>query len=184
VHWGQWLLVLVVGLALTLSGSLVHAGEPPTQDTEQDAATSSTGPGVEYSFYQPEYAGGDYYYYAAYLGLWSTGQFKLILRGEEQYRGAVYQCDRVWVLILYGDHYTASNGQVTYPGTGTYDVTDTCTPSLNQHQRVTQTWTWAYRLYKDSQTAYEFINKAYAFPYNDFVFRRCIPGTNCQQHVK
>jgi len=183
MHGGRRLPVLLVGLTLLLGGSLGYAGELTTQDTEQDATTSSPGPSVEYSFYQPYYA-GNYYYYAAYLGLWSTGQFKLILRGEEQYQGAVYECDRVWVLILYGDHYTASNGQVTYPGRGTYDVTDTCTPALNQHQRVTQTRTWAYRLYKDSKTAYEFINKAYAFPYNDFVFFKCIPGTNCQQHYQ
>jgi hypothetical protein len=184
-HGGRWLPVLLVGLALTLGGSLGHAGEPLALDTEYSAApSSSTGPSVEYSFYQPAYVGGTYYYWAAYLGLWSTGQFKLIMRTEVQYPGAVYQCDRVDVLILYGNHYTNSNGHLTFPGSGTDALTDNCTPSLNQQHAVTETLDWAYTAYNGSPTALLMTNAADAPPFNRWVLLKCIPGTNCQQHYK
>jgi hypothetical protein len=41
---------------------------------------------------------------------------------------------------------------------------------------------WSYRPYQHSRTALEFGRRTYDYPFNDFVFFKCVPGTNCHQH--
>ena len=136
----------------------------------------------EYSFYQPmEYSQGAYYW-SAYLRLYSTGQFDLWLRSEQTYPGAVGQCDQVRLFTSHGKRYTARRGRISFPGLAVYDVTDDCTPSNDLRRSGPNTFTWSYRLYRGSRTALEFGNRSYDLPFNDFVFRKCIPNTNCQQH--
>jgi hypothetical protein len=75
-----------------------------------------------------------------------------------------------------------SRGRVTLPGSAVYDVTDDCTPSNDLHRSGLDTMTWSYRSYRQSRTALEFANRQYDYPFNDFVFFKCVPNTNCQRH--
>jgi hypothetical protein len=138
----------------------------------------------EYAFYQPRQYSQGAYYWSAYLRLWSTGQFNLWLRREQTYPGALGQCDKVELYALNGQKYTASSSRVTFPGSATYDVKDNCTPSQNMHRSGPDTMTWSYRQYQQSPTALEFANRSYELPFNDFVFSKCVPNTNCQQRYK
>jgi hypothetical protein len=136
----------------------------------------------EYSFYQPrEYSQGAYYW-SAYLRLWSTGQFVLWLRTEQTYPGGFGQCDQVQLYTSHGSRYRASTGRITFPGSAVYDVTDDCTPSNDLHRSGSNTLTWSYRFYRQSRTALEFGNRQYDYPFNDFVFFKCVPNTNCHRH--
>ena len=87
------------------------------------------------------------------------------------------------MLTLSGPHYSASSTRYTFTGTGFYDLTDNCQPSLNQHRAVSETLSWAYRPYHQSPTALEFISSQ-PYPFGDFVFFQCVLNTNCQQHYK
>jgi hypothetical protein len=137
---------------------------------------------TEYSFYQPtEYSQGAYYW-SAYLRLWSSGQFALWLRTEQTYPGGFGQCDQVRLYTSHGNRYTASKGRITFPGSAVYDVTDDCTPSNDLHRSGLNTLTWSYRPYRQSRTALEFGNRLYDYPFNDFVFFKCVPNTYCQRH--
>jgi hypothetical protein len=136
----------------------------------------------EYSFYQPtEYSQGAYYW-SAYLRLSSTGRFDLWLRSEETYPGALGQCDQVRLYTSHGKRYIMRGGRATFPGSAVYDVTDNCTPSNDLRRSGPDTMTWSYRPYHGSRTAMEFANRSYDLPFNDFVFEKCVPNTNCQQH--
>jgi hypothetical protein len=145
-------------------------------------ASSEAASYSEYSFYQPtEYSQGAYYW-SAYLRVWSTGRFALWLRAEQTYPGAFGQCDQVRLYMSHGRRYKLSRGRVTFPGSAVYDVTDDCTPSDDLHRSGPDTLTWSYRPYRNSRTALEFANRKYDLPFNDFVFVKCVPNTNCQRH--
>jgi hypothetical protein len=138
----------------------------------------------EYSFYQPtEYSQGAYYW-SAYLRLWSSGRFVLWLRAEQTYPGALGQCDQVRLYISHGRRYRLSKTRVRFPGYAVYDVTDDCTPSNDLRRSGPDTLTWSYRRYRHSRTAVEFRNRRYDLPFNDFVFFKCVPNTDCQQHYR
>jgi hypothetical protein len=136
----------------------------------------------EYSFYQPQEYSEGAYYWSAYLRLWSTGRFDLWLRTEQTYPGAFGQCDQVRLYMSHGKRYKVSRGRITFPGLAVYDVTDDCTSSSDVHRSGRDTLTWSYRRYQHSHTALEFANRKYDLPFNDFVFFKCVPGTNCQRH--
>jgi hypothetical protein len=149
------------------------------------AATPGEAAGYsEYYFYQPQQYSQGAYYWAAYLRLWSTGQFDLWEREEQTYHGALGQCDQVRLYTSHGNKYTASSNRITFPGSATYTVNDNCTPSQNLHKSGPDTMTWSYRQYQQSPTWLEFANKSYSLPFNDFVFKKCVPNTNCQQLYK
>jgi hypothetical protein len=142
-----------------------------------DAASYS-----EYSFYQPmEYSQGAYYW-SAYLRLTSAGRFDLWLRTEQTYPGALGQCDQVRLYISHGKRYRVGRRRVTFPGSAVYDVTDNCTPSNDLRRSGLETLTWSYRRYRHTRTALELRNRRYDLPFNDFVFFKCVPNTNCQRH--
>ena len=145
-------------------------------------ASSEAASYSEYSFYQPMAYSQGAYYWSAYLRLWSTGGFDLWLRTERTYPGALGQCDQVQLYISHGRRYRVSLGRVTFPGSAVYDVTDDCTPSNDLHRSGRNTLTWSYRPYRHSRTALEFGNRRYDLPFNDFVFLKCVPSTNCQRH--
>jgi hypothetical protein len=138
----------------------------------------------EYSFYQPrEYSQGAYYW-SAYLRLWSDRRFTLWLRTEQTYPGAVGQCDQVRLNISHGKRYTMRQGHARFPGSAVYDVNDNCTPSANLHRSGRDTLSWSYRPYRHSRTALEFAHRGYDLPFNDFVFFKCVPNTDCQRHYR
>jgi len=175
--------VLLVLLTLTLGGGWLRASDAASGGVVSPEATTATNaPIVEFSFYQPEYA-GDTFINFAYLALQSDGQFMLMLRDEEQYAGATHECDRVRLNMLSGR--LAGNGsQAIFSGSDVDDLTDDCTPSLNHHRTGPATFSWSVRPVNQSGTALEFANQAYPKPWRDFVFRKCIPNTRCQQHYQ
>jgi hypothetical protein len=136
----------------------------------------------EYSFYQPRQYSQGAYYWSAYLRLSSTGHFTLWLRSEQTYPGAVGQCDQVRLYMSHGKRYRRSKRRFTFPGHAVYDVTDDCTPSYDLSRSGPDTLTWSYRRHRRSRTALEFRNSKYDLPFNDFVFLKCVPNTDCQRH--
>jgi hypothetical protein len=145
-------------------------------------ASSQAATFSEYSFYQPRQYSQGAYYWSAYLRLWSSGRFDLWLRTEQTYPGSAGQCDQVRLYMSHGKRYTVNGGRVTFTGSAVYDVTDNCTPSNDLHRSSLDTLTWSYRSYRHSRTALEFANPRYDLPFNDFVFFKCVPNTNCQRH--
>src|SRR5262245_8094232 len=130
---GQRLTVLLVWLTLLLCVGGREAIE----------AAVAPSPIAEYGFYQAQYT-GNYYYWAAYVGLWADGTFTFILRQEQQYAGGTYECDQVELNTLSGQ-YGLNGSQVTFPGADVDDLTDTCNPALNHHRSGPTTFTWSVR---------------------------------------
>jgi hypothetical protein len=136
----------------------------------------------EYSFYQPRQYSQGAYYWSAYLRLSSSGRFDLWLRTEQTYPGAAGQCDQVRLYTSHGKRFTVNAGLATFAGSAVYDVTDNCNASNDVRRSAMDTLTWSYRPYRHSRTALEFANAKYDLPFNDFVFLKCVPNTNCQRH--
>jgi hypothetical protein len=160
---------------ILLSVLLLLGGAASSEGHQRSAGYS------EYSFYQPrEYSQGAYYW-SAYLRLRSNRRFDLWLRTEQTYPGASGQCDQVRLYISHGT-YTMTRGRVTFPGSAVFAVTDDCDSSNNQHRSGRDKLTWSYRPYKHSRTALEFRHRGYDLPFNDFVFYKCVPNTDCRRH--
>jgi hypothetical protein len=84
--------------------------------------------------------------------------------------------------MSHGNLYTVSSGRLTFPGSAVFDVTDNCTPANDEHRSAPDTMAWSYRPYQHSRTALEFGRRTYDYPFNDFVFFKCVANTNCEQH--
>lgn len=148
------------------------------------AASSEAASYAEYSFYQPrEYSQGAYYW-SAYLRLWSNRRFDLWLRTEQTYPGALGQCDQVRLYVSHGTRYTLTSGRAAFRGSAVYDVNDNCSASNDLHRSGQDTLTWSFRRYHGSRTALEFRHRGYDLPFDDFVFFKCVPNTDCRRHYK